>query len=983
MKDKKLAIFRGIAAVMAVLMLITVSASNLMFEYSGAINQALNISTSRVISTDTEDADTDYYTSEFGADYTNKQEAMNLELAVAAENVSQAEEGMVLLRNENTALPMSADSQITIFGNGAVNGNISTSAISSIEPRTFAYAMQTAFGEGNVNTVLCNEVYANLEATSNTEVVEADINDVKAHEDSWKDAYNDAAVVVLTRTGGESSDEAMYHSDGTHFLGLAKNEKDLMEYLKEQKDDGIFDKIVVILNTEYQMELDWLDDYEVDACIQAGIPGAVGYEGLANLMIGEANPSGKLVDTYATNSLSAPAVTYAAENTQIWGNVDEVNATCTDITNGGIEIDAYVIYAEGIYVGYKYYETRYEDSVLGEGNATSTMGSSTDSGWNYADEITYPFGYGLSYTTFDQELSSVTYDEDSDTYTVSVAVTNTGDVAGKSVVEVYTQTPYGDYEKENTIEKAAVALAGFGKTETLEPGASETVDVEVDGYFLASYDSNGAKGYILSSGDYYLAIGDDAHDALNNILAAKGYTSSDGMTADGDASKTYTWSQADLDAEKYRYSDTGKEVTNEFDNADLNYYGVDFTYLSRSDWEGTYPETPMVVNATAEMMTDLDTDWYEIPEDAPAVSDFEQGADNGLSFIDMKDVDYDDDEMWDQFLDQLTVDQMTGLMPDTFGVEGIDSINMPSQARTDDAMGGFTLVSTGEPSLSWISEVTTCRTWNEDMYSNRGRYLGIEAAFCGENEIWYGGGNTHRTPFGGRANIYHSEDGYIGYTASADEAEAMQAEGINYGVKHFALNDQETNRESLNTFATEQAIREIYLRPFEGAAAGGALSIMTSFNKIGVTYTAASVNLLTDVLRGEWGFKGHVTTDGFSKSSLYKTHYMEMVTAGLDFVCLDPGEVGAAVKAAIEEDNDGYMMECLRRSAKVNVYATVNGVGANGIASGSVVVSTVPWWETAMLVATLVFALGFIVCTIGFIVALAQEGKKKKEGEEA
>ena len=567
---------------------------------------------------------------------------------------------------------------------------------------------------------------------------------------------------------------------------------------------------------------------------------------------------------------------------------------------------------------------------------------------------------------------------------MNVEVENTGKVSGKSVVEVYAQTPYGDYEKENHVEKSAVVLAGFEKTKELEPGETVTVTVPVERYLLASYDNNNAKGYILSAGDYFLAVGADAHDAVNNILAAKGYTMADGMDAEGDASLVYSFKQEELDTQSYRMSRvTDAEVTNRFDNADLNYYGVEFTYLSRSDWAGTFPAEPMVVNANAAMMKAIDTDWYERSEDDPKVEDFTQGADNGLSFIDMRNVPFEDEETWNKFVDQMTVDEMAGLMPDTFGVAGIDRLGIPSQVRSDDNMSSGTMIASGKGAFSWVSEPMTSRTWNKERFTARGRMLGLESAFCGMNEIWYGGGNIHRTPFAGRNQQYYSEDGNFGYIIGTYEAAAMQAEGINYCVKHFVLNDQETNRESLNTFCNEQALREEYLRNCEGAfSKGGALSTMVAFNKVGLTYTAANVGLLTDVLRGEWGFKGHVTTDGFSKSSLYKTHYNEMVTAGLDFVCLDPGETAAAVKASIA-DGDGAILQSLRRAAKVNVYIMTRSTSVNGLASGSRVVTVVPDWQKLLLGADILLAGAAIFCGLVFLCFLLLDKRQKSEWEEA
>ena len=948
---RRMPVVRGTAAVMAFFTLTTVSASTLMFTYSGAINKALNINTSKIVETDDASAvNTAYYDSEFGTDYTNKQAALKVEMEVAAENVAQAEEGTVLLRNENAALPLADTSRVTIFGNGAAHstmGKSTTSSVASIPTMTFGAAMQKVFGADNVNTTLLDNAYASLGATTATEVVEAPISDVEKYASSWSGDYNDAAIAVFTRLGGESNDTAMFGKDGSHFLGLQANEKDLMSYLKAQKAAGVFKKIVVIINADQMMELDWLDDYDVDACVLAGVPGVIGYEGVANVLAGKVSPSGHLVDTYAANSLSAPATTYACENMQLWGNVDYVNSKATDLSNDGINVDYYTICAEGIYVGYKYYETRYEDAVMGSGDASSSVGSSTGNGWNYADEVVYPFGYGLSYTDFTQTLKGVTFNADTDNYEVEVEVTNTGDVAGKSVVEVYAQTPYGDYEKQNSIEKSAVQVVGFEKTDTLEPGQSQTVTVECERYMLASYDAKGAKGYILSAGDYYLSVGDDSHDALNNILAAKGYTTANGMTADGDAAKVYSWNQAEQDTTTYKMSraDDTVEVTNQFDNADLNYYGVDFTYLSRSDWSGTYP------------------------------------ADNGLKFIDMRLVDWDDDEQWDAFLDQLTVADMTALMPDTFGVAGLDKVGMPAQKRADDCLGvGSTMIATGDNCLSWVSEVMTARTWNRDRMERKGSLMAIQAAYAGVNEVWYGGGNTHRTPFSGRNQQYYSEDSNYGYMVGAVEAAAMQANGVNYCVKHFAMNDQESGRESLSTFANEQTVRETYLRAFEGAfVEGGAQSVMTAFNRIGVVYAAVNVPLLKNVLRGEWGFKGHITTDGFAKTSTYKTHYMEMITAGVDFLCLDPGETAAAVTAAID-GGDGYIMQQLRRATKANVYAASRSISANGLSSNSIVVNIVPWWEMVLLVVTAICGITFIGCTAACVVMTYGKKNKKVEG---
>lgn len=870
---KKAAIARGVASVMAVTMFTSVSASVLMFDNAGVINQALNLSTSKIVELgDGEATNTVYYDNPYGTDTSDRQATMNMELAVAAENISQAEEGAVLLKNENAALPITTGQRITIFGNGSYNSvdsasnAVNSTSFDAIPAVGLVDSLQTALGADNVNTAL-SSVYTPMSLTSNQEVSEAPIDQIKAQESSWQSDYNDVAVVTFTRAGSEGNDSALTTAEDRNYLGLSKNEEDLLSYLQSQKQAGVFSKIVAVINSDQAMELGWVDEYDVDACLLSGLPGAVGWTGIANVMTGKVSPSGHTVDTYAANSLSSPAITYAAGNAMDWTNKDWLLANATDNDGNGTNILHYTIYAEGIYIGYKYYETRYEDTVMGTGNADGAAGASVGNAWAYSNEVVYPFGYGLSYTTFDQTLEGVTFDADSDMYQVSVRVKNTGSVAGKSVVEVYAQTPYGSYEQENQVEKASIQLVGFEKTAMLQPGEEATVTVPVERYFLASYDSKGAAGYILSAGDYYLAVGDDAHDALNNVLAAKGYTAADGMTADGNAAKVYSWNQAELDTTTYKMSrvDDTVEVTNQFDHADLNNYGIEMTYLSRSDWQNTYPVERMALAMNDALLEDLNLDWYEKPADAPEVSDFTQGADNGLTFSGMRLIPWEDEDTWNKFIDQLTVDEMASLLMDSRGSNPIESIAMPAAGRTDDNSGFGPLISEGTNGIKWVTEPITARTWNKDLFESRGRVMGIEATFCGLTEIWYGGGNIHRTPVGGRNWQYYSEDGNFGYIIGTYEAKGMQAQGVIYCPKHFVLNDQETFREGISTFANEQSIREIYMRAFEGALCeGGAMGVMTSFNRLGTRFSSANYNLVHNVLKGEWAFKGHTTTDGYT-----------------------------------------------------------------------------------------------------------------------
>ena len=999
MKIKK-EVTRGLGAVSACLLTVVSVGSPVAEAYSGRLNTVLGIETTKIVSDASNDTDTNYYKSDYGTDIYDTDQLSKLEDDCTTQAVTEQEEGSVLLKNDNNALPLAKGSSITLFGQNSIestefeneSGFGATSPISgpfysyhatnasTQELVTYLSAMQSVY-DVNPDMVKAYQTsgVGRLKDAENPTIGEAPISlytdEIK---NSWKNQYNDAAVVMLTRQGSEDCDLVLEDEEGISQLALHQDEKDLLNMLKEQKENGTFKKIIVLVNSNWAMELGDLDDYDVDACLWIGSPGSVGFTGVANLLTGEANPSGKLVDTYAKNSLSAPAITYAqAKNTPEWANLDDVLEYCTDTDK---YISNYLIYSEGIYVGYKYYETRYEDSILGNGNASGTAGSSTGDAWNYNDEIAYPFGYGLSYTSFDQKLDSVDYNSDTDTYNVHVTVTNTGDVAGKSVAEVYAQTPYGDYEKTNQVEKSAVQVVGFDKTDVLEPGASQTLTIPVERYLLASYDANNTKGYILSAGDYYLAIGDDSHDALNNILAAKkasGMTNVLGDAVSGDASKTYSWTNDSLDTTTYKNSRyTDEEVTNHFDDANLNNLGTDTVdYLSRSDWEGTYPTKQVAVNATEDMMKTLDGNLYEEPSDAPSVDDFTQGADNGLNFVDMKDVDYNDDETWNKFLDQLTVDDMTSILPDQNGSVMVESISMPATYRGDDmdCLEQVKFKATGKSGIVWPSTVVMTSTWNTDDVATRSSLTANEAYFMGCTEIWSGGPNIHRTPFNGRASAYYSEDGNMGYLVGSVVAENVQKYGIILGYKHLAVNDQEAHRESVATFTNEQALREEYLRAFEGAyAKGGALGCMTAFNRIGCTYCGSSSALMNTVLRDEWGFKGHITSDAVVNTD-YKKHYTSNLTAGLDYWCWDMAGFGASddtkvtlsndvIKEAIE-NGDGYMLQSLREATKHTVYAQAHSILINGLDSTSHVVHITPWWKTALTAAKI----GFGALTVLFL----------------
>ena len=632
--------------------------------------------------------------------------------------------------------------------------------------------------------------------------------------------------------------------------------------------------------------------------------GNYGLYALADIFAGNINPSGRTVDTFAADALASPA----AQNYGDYQYVDE---------NGEMTKYNYVTYQEGIYVGYRYYETRYEDVVMGTGNAGD---------YDYASEVVYPFGYGLSYTTFDWSDFNAAWD--GDTCTVTVDVTNTGGVAGKDVVQVYVQSPYTDYARANNVEKSAVQLVGFGKTDTLQPGQTGTVTVTFDREQLKAYDYTTAKTYILDAGDYYITAAANSHDAVNNVLSAKGYTTENGMTAEGDASFTDVYTVAQMDTDTYSVdSATGVAITNQFDFADSG-----CTYLSRSDWQGTWPthdgevsgqvstwgneingsdgaSYTYVKTISSEDLAKLDSFDSLNPTDASSITDTPvYGADNGLSLIDLRGKDYDD-PLWEDLLDQLSPeDYQTIIATSGYGSAALDSVGKPF-ALDQDAATGLTGGGTG---VSYSGTIVLAQTWNQPLAERYGVMIGNQA-LIGGCVGWYAPAmNTHRTPFSGRNNEYYSEDGFLSGVIASATSRGAASKGMYTFIKHFAVNDQENHRGDRNgqyglaTWSNEQAIREIYLLPFEMCVKndpvtlnyveedgnGGYVNasrdyapvtaVMTSFNRLGYTWTGGCYNLLTNVLRTEWGFHGFVITDNANTGSPTFMNAYQMIEAGGD-----------------------------------------------------------------------------------------------------
>ena len=558
------------------------------------------------------------------------------------------EEGMVLLKNED-GLPLKEGAKVSLLGQDSVDfvyGGSGSGSVDTSQALNLKKAMEASGFEVNETLWDFYDSGAGKDyrksVPDETGAGEFAVNEVPASvytddvKDSFKD-YNDAAIVCIGRSGGESADiptEPL--ASGYKYLELDQDERDMLTMACQN-----FDNVVVLVNANNAMELGFLNDEaykNVKACVWVGGVGQEGIKAVAEALAGKTNFSGHLADTYAYDSQSAPSIE----------NIGDFTITNSDVTNG----NKYTVYSEGIYVGYRYYETRYEDAVMGSGNAGD---------YDYTSTVQFPFGYGLSYTDF--KWSDYSVEDKGDTYEVSVTVKNTGDVAGKDVVEVYMQSPYTDYDKENSIEKSAVELVGFTKTDSIEPGKDQTVTVSVDKEVMKAYDAANAKTYVVDAGDYYFTAASDAHEALNNILAAKGYTTENGMDADGNADMTYKTTVDTLDTTTYAKStETGNDITNQFADVDIRYYDDSFAYLTRSDWSGSFPSTYADGNMTASdaLLSDLQWDRSDdVVNDGSAMPEFEQDSDKKVS--DAKDASYDD-EIWSELVSELSADRAMQLV---------------------------------------------------------------------------------------------------------------------------------------------------------------------------------------------------------------------------------------------------------------------------------------------------------------------------------
>ena len=930
------------------------------FQQEGEINHALGL----------EGSGATYGGTEFSEDGTLTDESYAKYIEAAYQFCEQEEEeGSVLLYNKDNALPLSeSERNVTAFGRGSVDPVFRSTAGGSSTNKEYQQTPVDALqGAGfNVNQVVLDAYAAapQTEARSVSTVGEYDASVYTKDVEKSYASYGDVAFVTLSRFATEGNDLAMTNAKGKRMLELDDNEKAIFQSIK---DSGKFNKTVVLLNSVFALELDWLEEYDVDAVLWVGNPGFYGMPGAIRVVTGEVNPSGHTTATFAANSLSAPS----AEN---FGLHKYDYGTKTPREAG----ENFVSYNEGIYVGYRYYETRYEDSVLGRGNADSDTGAkaSTD-GWNYAEEVCFPFGYGLSYTTYDYHMDNLEYNEESDTFKATVTVSNTGAVDGKASIQLYAQSPYTEYDVLNGVEKSSIQLLGYDKVE-VAAGESQTVDIEVPGYFLASYDRLGAKGYILDAGDYYFAVGNGAHDALNNVMAAKYGEEVEGkltdeagnvVTGNVEAVASWTAPNTEVDTTKYRQSryNSEVEVTNTFDDADVNYWVDDdekITYLSRSDWDATYPTTLETITVNDKLYNGLNMQTYEKAADAKSVSDFALGVelDEKIDFIDMKGVAFDDPK-WDDFLSQLTLSELLINMGDSKGIKAVKSVNKPGCTIVDgpEGMNGQFKYGDRRNCTGWATLPIVGATWDHSMQTRFGQMYGEDALYASIPIAYAPGADTLRSPYSGRTSEYFSEDGVLSYYAAKNVSHGMRTKGLIGTVKHFFLNEQEAGRQGISTYANEQAIREIYMRAFEGSLAeGDSLGVMTAYNRIGVMYAAASQGI-QHILRDEWNYGGYIIDDALTASAYSSAP--EMLMAGNNIFCLDTARPTEIEKLIMDTD-DGDLLQKVLDSNRYMYYIMLKSSMGGADASEIVVSDAAPWWQIVLRVLDVVA----IVLLVGAVV---------------
>ncbi len=811
--------------------------------------------------------------------------------------------------------------------------------------------------------------------------------------------YTDAAVIVLGRDAGESccfypglnglkKPEEFSSSSTGNILSLSNEERDLVNWVKDRG----FKKIVVLLNCGTAMEIDELkQDAAVDSILWIGIPGCYGTYGIAQLLSGAALPSGHLPDTFPVDTALSPA----AQNLGIYvfDNADAIETT----NNNALRSSWYLAEPEGIYTGYKYYETRYFDTVFDQGNASKAAKGQSVNGarWEYDAEVSYSFGYGLEGSSFKEEITALNVDWTGEkASTATVRVTNTGDKEAKHAVQLYVSVPYTQRDRDEHVEKSAIQLIGYAKTgeaqekdftETvlLKPGESEDVTITFRAEDLYTYDRtyahDGVTGsWVLEAGDYFFATGNGAHDALNAVLQGMGVN----------IVSTGVCQMEHLDADMYRHGSNGVTVRNRLDQADLNTYGISVTYLTRNDWLNTFPRSVDHLTATDEMIFMLRNEIYNLEAELASYKGpqaFTYGADNGVSAAQLIGLEYND-PMFDKVLDEMSLQDLINQYISY--LEEIEEITFPVESRADSPLGiiGYIgqrtkgtpyEVKEDDPAFKHYTDVyaagpVIAATFSPLLQYEMGRLVANDGLWAGY-QVWFAPGmNLHRTPYNGRNICYYSEDPVLTGLTGAYVHQATNKYGLMTSVKHFAFNDQETNRDGLAVFLNEQAARENELRGFYiGIRDGGIKGFMSAFNRIGCTHVGASKDLMLGILRGEWAWNGFLMTDSVKSAAYFLPR--ENAAAGNDQMLggSNNGKIWDLTPDAVSKDI--VLQSNIRDSFHRKLYTHVNSALMNGIKADTAATGSIPLWMLILEILMCAGYAGFLVFLILYIIPERKE----------
>ncbi len=1024
MKAKKFTpAMRGLAALMTCLMVLSIVGTGVANTYRGALDDTLGTESYVTINDDS--------AARFKTDYATIED-----MAAAARDIAirEGEEGTVVMKNDNGVLPLKANANVALFGLAAYNvygpkgGNADAASLAdalagaglNVNETLKDYYMTNIINMHTemranrwtgkeVPTTVYDHMYVSAPGDWTTyqiaEVPPAEFEALGVPA-NWKEAIAKDSIGICVFARGAGEGNTYKPGSALNYAGEATGEDPLKlsadELAVVEAAKATCSKVIVLLNTGNNMMIADIAEggsHEVDGICYIGCPNDYQTIGIANVLTGKVNATGALASAFVRDHQSIPAVQnvggdYFADYEIVCrnddprypgkeiGNIGTGSFGGADTYNGGM----YIVEAEGIYVGYKYYETRYFDAVMGQGNANSAAGATQGSAWNYGDEMLYTFGHGLSYLDYTQTIKSVTVDRSvNGNITAVVEVKNNSNQDGKFLTQLYVQQPYTDYDRTNLVEKSAVMFLNSAKVD-VAAGKSKEVTITIPTKYLASYDANNAKTYILDAGDYYFTAAAGAHEAVNNILAAQGKTVADGMDAAG-SKAVVSWKLDQLDNTTFAIANN-TTVTNVADDADLNYWlpGT-VTYLTRQDWN-TFPINYNKLNLKIadspkkdQWIAEMRGETYTI-SDTGAAAEAVPGPKFAASEIGAEQLNNINDPYWDKLVHAITIDEAVGaVIHGGSRSDTLTNIDNPVVIQNEGPTGisaGYTDEATGKTYKFNVNSQTLLGcSFNPELAYQWGLVEGNSCLWVERYDLWGSGLTLNRTPYNGRNYEYISEDPMLTNVIGREVIQGCSDKGIINGPKHMGFNDQEHNRAGISAYMTEQKFRETDLRGFEGALSDAfGMGVMIAFNRIGATNASHHVGMIQKIVRGEWGFKGLISTDMMNNYLYFNAESMVMagITQVADFAAdnshINLGEGGVdAVWPHISLETvskDSNLVEQARENLKYQLYIFANSAILN---ISTQRVNT--WWDTALTVTTyassilaVLFFLAWVVLTL-------------------